>query len=126
MTGPNWNLANDFKTVTVTFPTDPPVALKLDLSVIEDMLKNLGRFRGQMQPEVPKQYAMGQKVEAIHDPAWVTEPDALMGNSLLHVRDPRYGWLHYLLPREEARKLATFLQRQVDSPPPGQSQRKPN
>jgi len=126
MTGPNWKLDDDLKTITLTFPTDPPVALQLEVSGVEDILKNLGEFRAAMTPEVQKTFAMGQKVGAIPDPAWVTEPDLLAGDSLVHIRDPRYGWLHYLIPREEARKLATLLQNQVDAPPLGQKQEKPN
>jgi len=38
MTGPNWNLDDDLQTITVTFPTDPPVALKLDSKGVEEML----------------------------------------------------------------------------------------
>jgi len=126
MTGPNWKLNDDLKTVTLTLPTDPPAALQIDVPGIEDILKNLGDFRGAMKPEVPKTFAMGQKVEAVPDPVWVTEPDLMAGDSLIHIRDPRYGWLHYLIPREEARKLATFLQKQVDSPAAGPNQSKPN
>jgi hypothetical protein len=126
MDGLNWNLEDDYQTVTVTFPTDPIVQLKLNVGDVENMLKELGRFRGFMKPEIAPQFPMGQKVEAVPDPAWVTEPDLLAGNSLLHLRDPRYGWLHYLLPREGAEKLAGFLQKQADAPPLGPSQSKPN
>jgi hypothetical protein len=38
--------------------------------------------------------------------------------SILHICDPRYGWLHYLIPREEALKLVEFLQDQIDSMSP--------
>lgn len=124
MNGPNWNLDGDLKTVTVTFPTDPPVALKLDARRLGELLQNLGEFRAHMKPEVPRDYALGQKVAVIQDPRWETEPDALIGNSLLHIRDPRFGWLHYMIPREQARKLVGILQAQVDAPPPGQSQGK--
>jgi hypothetical protein len=44
----------------------------------------------------------------------------MLGNSLLHIRDPRYGWLHYWIPKGEAAKLAKALQAQVDAPPPTQ------
>ena len=126
MSGPNWKLEDDYKTVTITFPTDPPVALRIDLDGVEDMLKNLGDFRAAMKPEVPKTFALGQKVLAVPDPAWVTEPELMVGNSVLHVRDPRFGWLHYMVPREEAKKLVGFLQAQVDAPLPGPPQGKPN
>ena len=36
MEGPNWKLDDDLRTVTVTFPTDPPVALKLDAHIFLD------------------------------------------------------------------------------------------
>lgn len=126
MPGMDWKLGDDLKTVTVSFPTTPPIALKLNLADVEDILRNLGEFRAVMKPEIPKSYAMGQTVRALPNPAWVTEPDALAGDSLLHLRDPRYGWLHYLIPREEARNLARYLQTQVDSPSPGQGHSKPN
>jgi hypothetical protein len=120
MSGPNWKLEDDYKTVTVTFPTDPPVGLKLDAAGVDDMLENLGEFRANMTPGVPDTWAPGQTFGAVPDPRWVTEPDAMMGNSVLHIRDPRYGWLHYMIPREEARKLIGYLQNQVNAPLPGQ------
>jgi hypothetical protein len=118
MPGPNWKLDDDGKTVTLTIPTDPPVALQLDASQVDAMLQNLGLFRGSMQPDVPAAYALGQKTPAIRDPAWVSEPEAMMGDSLLHIRDPRFGWLHYIIPKSEAKKLADFLQIQAAAPPP--------
>jgi hypothetical protein len=124
MTGPNWKLEDDVKTVTLSLPTTPPAALQMDALGIDGLLENLGDFRALMQPEVPKTFPMGQMVDAIPDPAWVTEPDAMLGNTVLHIRDPRYGWLHYVIPREEARKLASVLQNQVDAPPPGPPQGK--
>ena len=115
--GFNWKLEDDYETVTITFPTEPPTALKLDAKGVEEILKNLGEFRSHMKPEIAKDYALRQKVSAVPDPKWVSEPDALVGNSLLHIRDPRFGWLHYIIPREEARKLAGYLQNQANYPP---------
>jgi hypothetical protein len=87
-----------------------------DLTAVEDLLRGLGMIRASMTPEVPPRFAMGQKVETIPDPAWVAEPDLMQGDSIIHLRDPRYGWLHYLIPRSEAAKLAGFLQKQVETP----------
>jgi hypothetical protein len=122
MCGPTWKLDEDGKTVTLAFPTEPPVALKLDAVQVDDLLRNLGLFRGSMKPEVPTGYALGQKVEAVPDPSWSTEPDLMMGDSLLHIRDPRFGWLHYLIPKGEAKKLAGFFQNQANAPPKDQGQ----
>jgi hypothetical protein len=118
MTGPNWKLEDDLKTVTVTFPTDPPVVLKITTSDIDDMLENLGVLRASMLPPHPPEWAVGQTMGVIPNPRWTTEPDALLGNSLLHIRDPRFGWQHYMIPKEEARKLGEVLQKQADAPPP--------
>ena len=126
MTGPNWKLDDDFKTVTVTFPTDPPVSLRIDAAGLDQMLENLGLFRASMTPPHDASFALGQKVSCILNPAWVTEPDAMLGNSILHLRDPRFGWQHYLIPRDEARKLGEMFQKQADLPPPVQSPGKPN
>jgi hypothetical protein len=126
MDAPNWKLDNDDKTISITFSTNPFVQLKLNVGEVEEMLKNLGRFRAMMKPEIATQFPPGQKVEAVSDPSWLTEIDAMAGSTLLHLRDPRYGWLHYLIPADEARKLAGFLQARADAPAPGQPEGKPN
>jgi hypothetical protein len=126
MSGPNWKLADDREFVTIAFPTDPPAALRLNANQVDDVLDNLGALRAAMKREIPRTFALGQPVEAVADPIWATEPDALLGNSLLHLRDPRFGWLHYAIPKEEARKLARLLQSQADAPPPGQRSGKAN
>ena len=124
--GPTWKLDDDLKTVTITFPTTPPVALQLTVPQIEDMLLNVGHYRALMQPPVAPDFPLGQKTLSIADPRWVTEPDALLGNSLLHLRDPRFGWLHYLLTKESAKQLGDLLLKQAESPPPGLGQDRPN
>jgi len=125
MNAPNWHLEDDRETVTVTFPTDPVMQLKLGVGEVEEALANLGRFRLLMKPKIAPQFPPRQKVLTVHNPAWATEVDAMTGNTLLHLRDPRYGWLHYGIPGDEARKLAGFLQTRADSPPPEQKG-KPN
>ncbi len=118
MGSPTWKLEDDRRTVTVTLATEPQVAVTLSVADIDLMLEKLGALRARMQPPREPGYSAGQKCECVTNPGWLTEPDALQGNSLLHLRDPRFGWLHYMIPREEARKLAQVLQNQVDKPPP--------
>jgi hypothetical protein len=110
MTGPNWKLEDDQTTLTITFPSIPPVALVWTASAVDEHFEKLGELRATMTPEIPKTWALGQTFLAVPDPAWMTEPDALIGNSILHIRDPRFGWLHYMIPREGARQLARYLQ----------------
>lgn len=114
---PNWTLADDRKSVLVTFPSTPPVALKLDALEIDSMLSNLAEFRAQMADQHPKDFALGQKVVAVFDPLWATELDALLGDSLLHFRHPGFGWLHFLISKHEAVKLAGILQVQAEAQP---------
>jgi hypothetical protein len=121
-----WTISEDLKTVTLTVPGNPPIALRFTVADVDDILKNLGGLRALMKPEFPRDYAGGQKVRCITDPIWASESDVLMGNSLLHIRDPRYGWLHYMLPKNEARKLGGYLLRLADKPAPGPSTGKAN
>src|SRR3954467_14633103 len=104
MSDPHWKLEDNYRLLTLSFPSSPPVAMKMDVRGIEEFLKNLGELRYAMKPEIPKTFARGQQVSAVPDPAWVTEPDVMQGNSILHIRDPRYGWLHYVF-RKMKRKI---------------------
>jgi hypothetical protein len=36
---------------------------------------------------------------------------------VLRIRDPRYGWLHYVVPHDTASRLAEALTTQADPPP---------
>ena len=92
---------------------------------VDDHLRKLGELRTKMKPPHPRNFALGHVVRGIANAPWATETDTMLGNSILHIRDPRYGWLHFLFSKEDARKLATLLQKQVDSPRPGQG-RKPS
>jgi hypothetical protein len=110
MAVPEWKLDTDNRTVTATFPTNPPVTLTLSATDVETILKDLGSLRWDMQPEVPDAVTTDAKEDPVLDPAWETAPDESGENALLHIRDPRFGWLHYAIPRDEAAKLAGFLQ----------------
>src|SRR5258708_18310215 len=122
----SWALEPDQKTVKVTFATSPPTVFQLDVAGVEKIQENLGKLRSLMQPAIPPDHGVGQKASAVPNPRWLAEPDVMRGDSLLHIRDPRYGWLHYLLPRSEAGKLATTLQAQADAPPVETASGKPN
>lgn len=118
MVGPNWTLDDDLKTVTISFPSNPPVALKLDATAVDDILRNLGEFRAMMVPEVSRDRSLADKFEAIPDPMWTLSVEALQNLPVLHLRDPRYGWLRYLLPPQEAKHIAELLLKQIAELPP--------
>ena len=126
MSEPNWKLEDDRQTVTVTFPSDPPVVLKLTTASVDSLLHGLGGLRVQMLPAPPAEFTSGQEFVAAPYPGWATEVDATHGNSVLHFRDPRFGWLHYMITKEEALKLSTALAMQADSAMTFQPPDKPN
>lgn len=110
-----WKLGEDRQTAALTLPANPPVTIEMNVVAVEDMMKILGSLRSAMLPEIPTALTPRQTVTAIKNPAWIAEPDTRTGDSILHVRDPRFGWFHYLIPRRHARKLGSLLQRQADA-----------
>jgi hypothetical protein len=126
MTSMNWNLDESGQSVTISFASTPPVALKLSTAEVENVLRKLGEFRSAMKPPVAARLQRAQKVAAVINPTWAIEPEMLLGNALLHLRDNRFGWLHFNVPREEARKIGEHLIRLADARPPGPAQSKPS
>jgi hypothetical protein len=118
----NWNLDDDHRHVVVTFQTTPPTSLKMDIGEVEGVIAGLGGLRADMWPQVSKAYRLGQGIidDPVVDPNWGTEPAEINQgfHTILHIRDPRFGWLHYALPRDEARNLAALIQHQLDLPRP--------
>jgi hypothetical protein len=109
MAAPEWKLEEDNKTVTATFPTDPPTTMKFTTEEVEKIMKDLAELRWDMEPEVPDNFEEDEAGDPVEDPIWETAPDEDNRNMLLHICDPRYGWLHYALPNDEAEKLAEYL-----------------
>ena len=121
MDAPKWELAEDCRALYLMIPTEPPVRIRWDTAEVETLQKSLGVFRERMQPKIPATFAVGQglSIEAAINPGWSIEPEMLEGNSLLHIRDARFGWLHFVFPRAQAAKLGDALQRQAAAPMPG-------
>src|SRR3954452_1828683 len=120
MSDPHWKLEDNYRLLTLSFPSTPPIAMKMDVRAIEEFLKNLGELRYAMRPEIPKTFARGQQVSAVPDPAWVTEPDVMQGNSIIHIRDPRYGWLHYVFPKMKRKPCQLYFKSKPRSRPSNQ------
>ena len=116
-----WKLDRDKKTATLILPTDPPVALRLNAAQIDTMIRDLGIFRATMQPHHPREWLPAQKIVMEPYPRWSVQPDPLLGDTLLHLRDPRFGWLHYDFPLKAAHELGQCLIAQANTPPPSQA-----
>lgn len=116
-TGTNWQLNDDGKHVTVTFLFSNPTPVTLDVKGVDDLLENLGRFRMKMSPEIPRAPATGTEVFPVVNPIWRIQEDQKTGAIVIALRDPRYGWLAYAIPRETASHLIYVLQYQVNHSP---------
>lgn len=109
-----WRLENG--KLVILLPDGP--TLVLDTPQLIDLIEQLATLRGVLGL-VPQDYALGQICHTtVPNPGWATEPEALTGDSIIHLRDPRYGWLHYLIPREQALRLGDILQIQANCPVP--------
>ncbi|MDR3450282.1 MAG: hypothetical protein P4M15_11155 [Alphaproteobacteria bacterium] len=115
MDGLHFQVSADKLTLTITSPGAPDITC--DATQVDEMIRGLGILRAAMLPEPPRQFALGQRVACVTDPSYATEPEALQGDSLVHLRHPGFGWLSFLFPRGEAAKLAGFLHNQAAQEP---------
>ena len=102
-----WKSSGDVDTVVVRFNADPPVRVELDEVEIDEALANLGEMRALMQPEHPAE--VPEVAATVFNPSWVCDSEPVLAHSMLHIRDPRFGWLHYVLPRDAGDELAAAL-----------------
>ena len=114
----DWKLDDDKKMITVTFPTEPPTFYKLNTSIVDDLIRSVGRLRSHMLPQHRYEDAGPKIVDTIINPRWAVECEVLSGDILLHIHDPRYGTLSFLLPREGAGKLGQNLVGLASAPLP--------
>lgn len=108
-----WKSADTFDTVSMTFQADPPVRVELDAEEVDDVLTNLGELRAMMQPEHPDDLSGGTRRSTVLNPHWVCEQTPWPADSVLHIRDPRYGWLGYVFTADVADQLAAALTDQL-------------
>lgn len=118
--GSHWELSEDKSTITVSFPSTPPVALRLTTKAVDELIHNLARLRSYMTEPHPMKWQSTRKVTAVTSPPWHLQSELMFGHCLLHIRHPGYGWLHFAIPKPESAKLAGFLQARAseqDKPP---------
>lgn len=100
-------LSGDKTTVTLAIEGIP--RLRLNSVALEELQNCLGKVRAGMVPPVSAVLPGGASLSAVSNPQWVLSPAGNSADSLLNVRDPRYGWLHFVIPAEEGRKLSAFF-----------------
>jgi hypothetical protein len=82
---------------------------RLTTADVDTSIEALGRVRPDMEPPIPSKWQRGQTVTCRRNPAWDFEASALGGELMLHLRDERYGWLHYVIDKETAGKMGLAL-----------------
>ena len=106
----------DRSMLVVKLPDAPESVLHLDAKGVDELIRLLAQYRAGMSEQHPADFAAGQKVPAIRNPRWVTEPEVMTGETLFHIRHSGLGWLHFLIPKPEAAKLASLFKAQVVQP----------
>jgi hypothetical protein len=115
------SLSPNKKTLSISYGGRADLTVEMETAQVDDMLSAIAKWRSEMLPSHPEIYAPVARVTAIRDPRWYTEAELSVGGSLLHLRHYGFGWLSFWLPKNEAAKLANFLQAQAEEqekPPP--------
>ena len=85
--------------------------LNLSADETERLIDELAKFRRKMKPEVPRQIPNGQRDGMPVDPIWLVQQ--FVDQRVLGIRHPGIGWLLFLLPEAEAKKLGGALLQSV-------------
>lgn len=106
----------DLRMTTITYDRST-FTVDHDAKQVEELLEVFGRARSGMLPKIPETW-VSATVEATRDPKFLVEGDALAADALLHIRDPLFGWRHYIFTKDLARKLGAEMIAWADRPAP--------
>ena len=104
--------------VMLTYAKAPAAVCIKSTAVVQSDIAVLGLARTRLLPAVPESWPGGLVAGCYRDPAYSIEHDALAGDVLIHLRDERFGWLHYIVTRDRALDFANRILAQLDAPPP--------
>jgi hypothetical protein len=115
---PTVSFDKDRTGVIFDHPEPMPTLYFKECKVIEQDIAGLGDLRAELTPPVAETWPGGPVSGCRRDPAYSIEHDALAGDVLLHLRDERFGWLHYIITRDRARDFANKILAELGAPPP--------
>jgi hypothetical protein len=72
---------------------------------ISALMQVLAEIREQMQPAVPDEPPQLQDAHFLHAPRYRTVLHEFSGGTLIHFRHPSLGWLPFLLPSFERKRI---------------------
>ena len=79
---------------------------------IDALMHALAEIREAMNPAVSQEPPRLQELQPLHDPRYASELHQFSGGSIVSFRHPSLGWLPFLLPSLERRKIVTVLEQQ--------------
>lgn len=86
---------------------------------LDGVIQSLGFHREQMTPALSTPTPLAEAIHPVRAPQWhVQTVWSDEDHLVLHIRDPRFGWLHYVYPLPEARKLGEKLAQSANEPKP--------
>jgi hypothetical protein len=79
---------------------------------IDALIELLAQMREEMTPAVPDEPP--RSLQCLHAPRYRTALHEFSGGSLIQFRHPSLGWLPFLLPSVERRRIVEFFSTQED------------
>jgi hypothetical protein len=98
----------------------PQGRVEITTEEMDHLIATLAGWRGTMEPQVPMEKpgpAPNGTYLVVTDPAYWVQPEVLNGDALMHLRHPNLGWLSFLFPRAESKRLSQLLEGVADAPP---------
>jgi hypothetical protein len=102
---------------TILYCKNGNLLSRLTTAEVEKTLGNIGLMRTGMSPPVAPKWERGQHANCRRDPEFDVE-GSMLGEAIVHIRDERFGWLHYVLSQDEARRLREKLVAAAVEPAP--------
>lgn len=81
----------------------------LDEVQLSALIDKLAGIRARMQGQIPYEPDPELAVEVLVNPRWFVRPWGPDSAKLLSIRDPGKGWVHSLIPENEATSLSRYL-----------------
>lgn len=79
---------------------------------IDALMHALAEIREEMSPPVADEPPRLQEAQPLHDPRYTTALHEFSGGTVLAFRHPSLGWLPFLLPSVQRRRIAASFQEQ--------------
>jgi hypothetical protein len=74
-----------------------------------------------MKPAHPLSFKKDGDTNFRVDPRWAYDHETMLDQPVLRIRDPRFGWLHYVITPDTAKRLADALSQPIPQPNPSSS-----